>query len=949
MKAGGTEYSKAQIQKGNYTPVRGDIIIFKSNGDSHVGIVDKAENGKIYYIDGNNTTYGNGNNACVHYSNRAYSYAGFTCVVKPKYKNNLAPSGNNPFGQIEGIESTYEGVKISGWAVDMDAPNDPVEVHIYVGGAADSGQAKNVFKLTANLPRGDVSQQYPGAGENHGYYGVLDIEGPEVLYVYFYNIGSGENTLIGTPTVQGKNHSPLGHIDGIESTYEGVKISGWAFDIDIPNDPIEVHIYVGGAADSGQAKNVFKLTADGSRADVPKKYLGVGENHGFEGLLDITETETLYVYLYNVGLGENILIGTPTVMGKSHNPVGSIDNISSTCEGVKISGWAIDGDALTESVDIHIYVGGAADSGQAKNVYQIKADIFRQDLEDKFVIAGGKHGYSAILDIPGTEDIYIYLINKGSGANTLLGISTVSSKEHTLASIPINQKDATCIEEGYSGDKYCEVCKKIVEKGKTIPKMDHQWDSGEITKAATCTELGTKTYTCTNCNTTRTEKISATGNHQNTELRDAKTATCIQEGYTGDTYCKDCGTKLSSGKTIAKTDHIWDSGKITKTATCKESGTKTYTCTSCNTTKTEEIPATGNHQNTEFRNVKEATCAQEGYTGDTYCKDCGEKLSSGETIAKTDHIWDSGRITKPATDTESGIKTYTCINCNTTRTEEIPATGEHPNTEIRGAKSATCLEEGYTGDTYCKDCGIKLSSGTVIPKTGHIWDEGTVTKAATCTEKGIRTYTCSVCEATKIEEIPSTGHGTKITKFVKEATYTQEGYSGDIYCQDCGELLEEGRVLAKLEQPDRKAMPGEMIDDKVTNGVYRVLADGCSVEFVKQIVQKKVVKIPDTVSINATIYTVTGISANAFKNNQLLRTAVIGRNVRRIGKQAFYNCKNLRTITIRTSMLTKKNVGAKAFKGTYKKVKVKVPAKQFKTYKKFLKSKGMGAKAIYKK
>ena len=831
----------------------------------------------------------------------------------------------------------------------MDAPNDPVEVHIYVGGAADSGQAKNVFKLTANLPRGDVSQQYPGAGENHGYYGVLDIEGPEVLYVYFYNIGSGENTLIGTPTVQGKNHSPLGHIDGIESTYEGVKISGWAFDIDIPNDPIEVHIYVGGAADSGQAKNVFKLTADGSRADVPKKYLGVGENHGFEGLLDITETETLYVYLYNVGLGENILIGTPTVMGKSHNPVGSIDNISSTCEGVKISGWAIDGDALTESVDIHIYVGGAADSGQAKNVYQIKADIFRQDLEDKFVIAGGKHGYSAILDIPGTEDIYIYLINKGSGANTLLGISTVSSKEHTLASIPINQKDATCIEEGYSGDKYCEVCKKIVEKGKTIPKMDHQWDSGEITKAATCTELGTKTYTCTNCNTTRTEKISATGHHQNTELRDAKTATCIQEGYTGDTYCKDCGTKLSSGKTIAKTDHIWDSGKITKTATCKESGTKTYTCTSCNTTKTEEIPATGNHQNTEFRNVKEATCAQEGYTGDTYCKDCGEKLSSGETIAKTDHIWDSGRITKPATDTESGIKTYTCINCNTTRTEEIPATGEHPNTEIRGAKSATCLEEGYTGDTYCKDCGIKLSSGTVIPKTGHIWDEGTVTKAATCTEKGIRTYTCSVCESTKIEEIPFAGHGTKITKFAKEATYTQEGYSGDIYCQDCGELLEEGRVLAKLEQPDRKAMPGEMIDDKVTNGVYRVLADGCSVEFVKQIVQKKVVKIPDTVSINGTFYTVTGISASALKNNQLLRTAVVGSNVRKIGKQAFYNCKNLRTITIRTSMLTKKNVGAKAFKGTYKKIKVKVPAKQFKTYKKFFKSKGMGAKAIYKK
>ena len=169
------------------------------------------------------------------------------------------------------------------------------------------------------------------------------------------------------------------------------------------------------------------------------------------------------------------------------------------------------------------------------------------------------------------------------------------------------------------------------------------------------------------------------------------------------------------------------------------------------------------------------------------------------------------------------------------------------------------MEEGYTGDTYCKDCGTKLSSGTVIPKTGHIWDEGVVTKATTCAEKGIRTYTCSICESTKIEEIPSTGHGIKITKFAKEATYTQEGYTGDIYCQDCGTLLEEGKVLAKLEQPKQTVTPGEMIGDKASNGVYKVLADGRSVEFVRQIVQSKAVKIPDTVSINGTIYAVTGI------------------------------------------------------------------------------------------
>lgn len=426
-----------------------------------------------------------------------------------------------------------------------------------------------------------------------------------------------------------------------------------------------------------------------------------------------------------------------------------------------------------------------------------------------------------------------------------------------------------------------------------------------------------------------------------------KTGTYISHIYAYDAVGNNSAAAAPAVQLGKKHQHDYESS-IKKPATCTETGIMLYTCKDNDDSYEEEIPATG-HQHTELRNVKEATCAQEGYMGDTYCKDCGEKLSSGKTIAKTDHIWDSGRITKPATDTESGIKTYTCINCNTTRTEEIPATGEHLNTELRGAKSATCLEEGYTGDTYCKDCGTKLSSGTVIPKTGHIWDEGVVTKATTCTEKGIRTYTCSVCESTKIEEIPSTGHGTKITKFAKEATYTQEGYTGDIYCQDCGTLLEEGKVLAKLEQPKQTVTPGEMIGDKASNSVYKVLADGRSVEFVRQIVQSKAVKIPDTVSINGTIYAVTGISANAFKNNQLLRTAVIGRNVRRIGKQAFYNCKNLRTITIRTSMLTKKNIGTKAFKGTYKKIKVKVPAKQFKTYKKFFKSKGMSTKAIYKK
>ena len=83
--AGGKEYSKAKVKNGSYVPKRGDIIIFKSNGASHVGIVDYASNGYIYYIDGNNTTNGNGNASCVHYSKCSYGYSKLTCVLKPNY------------------------------------------------------------------------------------------------------------------------------------------------------------------------------------------------------------------------------------------------------------------------------------------------------------------------------------------------------------------------------------------------------------------------------------------------------------------------------------------------------------------------------------------------------------------------------------------------------------------------------------------------------------------------------------------------------------------------------------------------------------------------------------------------------------------------------------------------------------------------------------------------
>ena len=867
----------------------------------------------------------------------------------------------NAEGNFETATGGVGCISIRGWAFDRSNKNESVYIHCYAKDSA--GKATLIGITLANLERPDVNNAY-SVGNNHGFSEkfITSLSGTYTIEASAMNIGGGKDvTFLGTKTVTitqptiyfdscGGNECEPRNVINME--HYGV----------LPNPSRSGYIFDGWYTEKEDGEKVeeddiIMLTNDQTLyAHWTKKCEHMNVEVKNSNKPSCTE-EGYTGDTYCKDCGTKLSSGKTIAKTEHTWDSGKITKAATCTEsGTKTYTCTSCNTTKTEEIPAtrnhqNTELRNVKEATCAQEGYT--GDTYCKDCGTKLssgkTIAKTDHTWDA-------GKITKAATCKESGTKTYTCTSCNTTKTEEIPATRNHQntelrnvKEATCAQEGYTGDTYCKDCGTKLSSGKTIAKTDHTWDAGKIAKAATCKEPGTKTYTCTSCNTTKTEEIPATGNHQNTELRNVKEATCAQEGYTGDIYCKDCGTKLSSGKTIAKTEHTWDAGKVTKAATCTESGTKTYTCTSCNTTKTEEIPATGNHQNTELRNVKEATCAQEGYTGDTYCKDCGEKLSSGKTIAKTDHIWDSGRITKPATDTESGIKTYTCINCNTTRTEEIPATGEHLNTELRGAKSATCLEEGYTGDTYCKDCGTKLSSGTVIPKTGHIWDEGVVTKATTCAEKGIRTYTCSICESTKIEEIPSTGHGIKITKFAKEATYTQEGYTGDIYCQDCGTLLEEGKVLAKLEQPKQTVTPGEMIGDKASNGVYKVLADGRSVEFVRQIVQSKAVKIPDTVSINGTIYAVTGISANAFKNNQLLRTTVIGRNVRRIGKQAFYNCKNLRTITIRTSMLTKKNIGTKAFKGTYKKIKVKVPAKQFKTYKKFFKSKGMSTKAIYKK
>lgn len=540
---------------------------------------------------------------------------------------------------------------------------------------------------------------------------------------------------------------------------------------------------------------------------------------------------------------------------------------------------------------------------------------------------------------------------KKTGTNTSVCLCTVcgKTKEHDFSVFSDKEsekKDPTCTKAGMVVATCADCGRRRWVYDETRPALGHDWkdngdgtatcqregcgkshthtlDEGEVTKKPSCEEKGVKTYHCkeADCNYTKTEDIAATGHNWD----DGKITTEASCDHTGvKTYtCKTCGDTRT--ETIPMLEHTWDEGQVTTKPSCTEKGIRTYTCKVCKATKTADIEATGHdykvkdhkdatctedgyttsvckncgdekketikatgHQHTEVRGTKKATCIEEGYTGDTYCTDCGNMIFTGKKIEKTDHTWDNGVVSKDPTCTEKGSKTYTCAVCRETKTEEIPATG-HQNKEVRDKKAATCTKAGYTGDTYCKDCGELLKTGKETDALGHTWGKGKVTRKSTYTAAGQITYTCSRCGGKRVIT-------TKKLFYPKAGTkYTVAG------CQ------------------------------------YKVIKAGAEVSLVGTNKNAKSVTIPAVIKVKGVTYKVTSIGAKAFNGSKKLTKVTIGANIKKISNNAFFKCKSLKMVTIKSVLLTKKTANKKAFKGVNKKMVIKVPKKMKKAYVKIFK------------
>ena len=374
-------------------------------------------------------------------------------------------------------------------------------------------------------------------------------------------------------------------------------------------------------------------------------------------------------------------------------------------------------------------------------------------------------------------------------------------------------------------------------------------------------------------------------------------------------------------------ENHWDDGKITTPPTCTKTGVNQYTCTICSETKTEEIAALGHDYSSDWTIDTAAACETVG-SKSHHCTRCDSKKDVTE-IPASGHSWNDGAITTEPTCTDEGVKTFTCNACGKTRTEAVAALGHNYSSDWTIDTAAVCETVGSKSH-HCTRCDSKKDI-TEIPASGkHTWNNAVITKPATIAEEGIKTYTCTVCGVTRTETIAKLPMPTATP--VPTATPTPAITS------------------APTVTPTPSVSVGTKIVDKKTGSIYKVTSSSSSsrtVAFVGNKV-KASVTIPTSIKIKGATYKVTEISASAFKNNRKLKKVVIGQNIVKIGKNAFYGCKNLTSITIKSSRLTLKNIGKNAFKNSSQKATVKVPKKQKALYNQILKKRGLNKKAKVK-
>lgn len=292
-------------------------------------------------------------------------------------------------------------------------------------------------------------------------------------------------------------------------------------------------------------------------------------------------------------------------------------------------------------------------------------------------------------------------------------------------------------------------------------KHYHIWIPGTKISDATCTSPAIYNYSC-RCGETKTDEFGLKNpiNHVHKEVRGAKDATCIEKGYTGDTYCNDCGLFLYSGKNIKALGHDYKNVAEVP-ATCVTKGTAaTQQCKRCDyIVPAQSLPIDPNNHANIVKDVAVApTCTETGLTEGSHCGDCNKILIAQEVVSSTNH------------------------------TEVIDP-----------AVAATCTETGLTEGSHCSVCNKILVAQKTVSALNHSFTNYISNDDATCTEDGTKTAKCDRCDVTdtQSDEGSAKGH-TSVVDAAVAPTYSSVGLTEGSHCADCGLVFKEQEVIPAL-------------------------------------------------------------------------------------------------------------------------------------------------------
>lgn len=405
------------------------------------------------------------------------------------------------------------------------------------------------------------------------------------------------------------------------------------------------------------------------------------------------------------------------------------------------------------------------------------------------------------------------------------------------------------------------------------------------------------------------------------------------------------------------------------------------------------------HPDTKVKGEEASTCTTAGYTGDTYCEQCGRKIKEGKEIALLPHILEKIEKKNATTVKEGNIEYYHCSVCDgcfsdsegtspiTKESTVIPVIKVTPTVTPTAAPSAKPTTEPGVEPTETpgaepgvKPTAVPSAEPGVEPTAGPSAEPGAEPTAkptagpgakptaGPSAEPGAEPTVKPTAEPTETPGAeptakPTAGStaepGGKPTAGPSEETTAKPGGkptagpsvspAAEPTVTPSAAPTETPAGEPAIPKPTKKpvvkpAKKGKKLTDS-KGAIYKVTSDkkgSPTVEYSAAVKGAKgTITIPAQVTIKGVTYKVTSVGASACRNRAGITKVIIGKNVKKIGNRVFSGCKKLKKVTIKTTKLTESTVGSNAFSGISSGVVVKVPESKVKAYRKLFKKKGI--------